>query len=238
MLSPSETLAKDVLNGNSHLLRRQGGGVSAPRSVHVPALGAPIPTEFYQLSDVPDEQVEQTIALMTRFALESADSAPVIAEVDLALRALSEAPQPPTAKQIIAALYRQVRYSCRFERDEPKAPAIEASAGLTEPVVEVVLRPAEMIRLRRGDCDDFSTLLAALLLCAGIPCGFVTVAADAATPADYSHVYVVAFLPGLRIPLDATPFGDVPGWEAPNAYGKRRDWPISALGFGGRTWPV
>jgi hypothetical protein len=68
--------------------------------------------------------------------------------------------------------------------------------------------------------------VAALLAAAGIPCAFVTVAADPLDPAHFTHVYVAAYpAPGVRVAMDAS-HGDYAGWECPNRYGRRVEWPL------------
>jgi hypothetical protein len=98
--------------------------------------------------------------------------------------------------------------------------------GIADPeLVEILVRPRYMMHLRRGDCDDFSQLVACLHQAAGIDWNFDTVAADRKTAPAYSHVYVIAYPNGHRTPLDAS-HGKYPGWEAPRIY-RRRSWPRS-----------
>ena len=69
-----------------------------------------------------------------------------------------------------------------------------------------------------GDCDDFSLLLACMLLRAGLQPYWVTVAADKDNARRFSHIYVCVQLadegthlcldPGNRLPMVP------PGWEA------------------------
>jgi transglutaminase-like putative cysteine protease len=91
--------------------------------------------------------------------------------------------------------------------------------------VEVLVRPRDLSRGNDiGDCDDYTGWTAALLEANGIPCTFCTVAADARDPARYSHIYVVAYLNGVRVPMDCS-HGQYPGWESPVAY-RKREWPV------------
>lgn len=116
----------------------------------------------------------------------------------------------------------------RFEQDAH----IGAGVGdiPQDELVEVIVRPLDMMGYVQqgnavGDCDDFSMYCAALLESQGIPCKFVTVAADGRDPNQYSHVYVAAYPDGERVAMD-TSHGSEPGWEVPNRYGKYREWAI------------
>ncbi len=79
----------------------------------------------------------------------------------------------------------------------------------------------------KEDCDGFTSYLAALLIALGVPCSFATVAAHKEDPSIYSHVYVVAYPNGQRVPLDSS-HGEYPGWEAPNEFNKFREWPVNS----------
>ena len=77
--------------------------------------------------------------------------------------------------------------------------------------VETLQTPPVTIDLEAGDCDDKSTLLAALLAAIGYRSRFVAVGYR--MPNAYEHVYVEANVDGSWIPLDATvsrPFGWAP----------------------------
>jgi hypothetical protein len=64
---------------------------------------------------------------------------------------------------------------------------------------------------------------------------FVTVAADPRMPGQWSHVYVVAYLGGKRVPLD-TSHGDYPGWEASEYVTRRQEWDVDGAGL--KQWLV
>lgn len=121
------------------------------------------------------------------------------------------------------AVYNYVRGALRFKRDSELAQGIEGWGA----IVEVLIRPADMLTMRppEGDCDDFSMLVAALLLAGGVSCSFACVAADPLDPERFSHVYVVAHLAGGDVAIDAS-HGPVFGWEAPNNLGKRQLWRV------------
>jgi hypothetical protein len=176
------------------------------------------------VSDDPDDQVEQTIAAMRHYAARDASSPEIQRD---AASILNRWPDDP-----VAGVFDFVRSGVRFEQDEKIGAPVEAD--LSWPVIEVLMPPSELSRMctgseectRAGDCDDFSMWAASLLLALGIPCAFVTVAADSREPDRYSHVYVAAYPPGRgRIALD-TSHGPFPGWEVGNRFGKRKEWPL------------
>lgn len=68
--------------------------------------------------------------------------------------------------------------------------------------VEVVQNPRVTLDFRQGDCDDKSTLLAALLESVGHPCAFVAVGYT--RPGEFEHVYVETRVGRRWIALDAT----------------------------------
>jgi hypothetical protein len=84
-----------------------------------------------------------------------------------------------------------------------------------------------------GDCDDFSMLVASMLICLGFirefgRGWFVTIAADERDPDSYTHVYTKWYCAdGSENPyiyIDAS-HGEYPGWESPKIF-KKREWEI------------
>lgn len=93
-----------------------------------------------------------------------------------------------------AAIYQYVRDSIRYVRD---------ISG-----VETLQTPLVTMELEAGDCDDKSTLLAALLESIGHPTRFVATGYQAA--GRYSHVYLETKIGDRWVPMDPTtdkPFG-------------------------------
>lgn len=86
------------------------------------------------------------------------------------------------------ALYEYVRDRIRYTRDV---------LG-----VETIQTPPVTMELEAGDCDDKSTLLAALLESIGHPTRFVATGYKA--PQHFSHVYVESLIGSRWLPLDAT----------------------------------
>ena len=84
-------------------------------------------------------------------------------------------------------------------------------------VDELIQSPVKTIKLKAGDCDDHSTLLAALLMSVGFKARFKTVASDRSQPQQFTHVYVEVFIPGKGwVPADTTVKTSVLGWQASN----------------------
>jgi hypothetical protein len=169
------------------------------------------------MSGDPDSQVEQAIAQMSRYAIADAQTGLIR---DDAENATYDAGGDP-----IKGAFLRARSRIRFteDRNVVKSPN----------VVEVLIRPLDVCMISDnlgansvvGDCDDFSMYVAALLLSQGVPCCFVTVAADPMEPQMYSHVYVAAYPTTGRVAVDAS-HGKFVGWEAPNTFGKLREWDL------------
>jgi hypothetical protein len=202
-------------------------------AVDHPLLGAGQVTGVRELGPYPDEQVRLTIDLMRERVREDA-AEPGFREY---------------ARQVVGGLtgmaaadaaWRHVKGVIRFHRDEELGSGLSSvvGEGVADDTVEFIIRPAEMAKFVAagkacGDCDDFSMYLACLLEASGVPCAFVTVAADGRAPDQYSHVYVRAYPEDAEpISLDAS-HGDYPGWEVPNMFAKLRLWPMEQYDGGG-----
>jgi hypothetical protein len=172
-----------------------------------------------------DGQINQTLGLMRKRAAEDAEN-PWFKQ-----RALSLAGLGGSQADVARTLYGHVKAAnIHFTRDEVTGTGIQGLDLGDDAVVETIIRPVDMALYidqgkAIGDCDDFSMYLAALLKANGIPCAFATVAADSSVPDQFSHVYVVAYPDGQRLPLDAS-HGQYPGWETENTYGKYAEWPV------------
>ena len=94
---------------------------------------------------------------------------------------------------------------------------------------ETLQTPYVTLQLATGDCDDFSTLVAALLLTLGYQVRFKTVGVDGP---DFSHVYVEVKLKRQNqwVPLDTTVASATVGWEPPNIV-RAKTW--TAMGNAG-----
>jgi transglutaminase-like putative cysteine protease len=139
---------------------------------------------------------------------------------------------PPDGSQrdIACAIFHWVRGTIRFVEDES---LLYEEFGIQPENLdkELLIVPPVLLSMPvpMGDCDDFSLLTASMLLAAGIQPYYVTVAADAAEPRRFSHIYICAYLadegrylcldPGNR--LNAIP----PGWEAEKVT-RKAIWPV------------
>lgn len=102
------------------------------------------------------------------------------------------------------AIFQAVRRNVRYTSD---------IAG-----IDTYQSPSKTLRLKAGDCDDYSSLICSMLLSAGIPCRFKVIRTKDSN--DWNHIYAQAGLPRQRptrwVSLDAS----VPvrfGWEAPKS---------------------
>lgn len=78
--------------------------------------------------------------------------------------------------------------------------------------IELIQTPVKTLELQQGDCDDKSTLLAALLKAGGHPARFVAVGMNGD---DFSHVLVEAKSGESWIPLE-TILPVAMGWAPPD----------------------
>lgn len=80
---------------------------------------------------------------------------------------------------------------------------------------ETLQSPVVTLNMKAGDCDDHSTLGAALLRSLGYSTRFKTVAPHARYPKEFSHVYLEARdkRSGRWVALDTTVKRSSPGWE-------------------------
>jgi hypothetical protein len=199
-------------------------------------LPATLKWEATLTGDDPDQQVADTISLMTRYVCEDSRNPTVIKDA---------ATVAPPGVDPIEAVFWHVKQLIRFQHDERTAEPLSSrlsKMGLADiPVVEVLIRPVDMVTWREdtgqrqvGDCDDYAMLTAALLMAHGIRSSFVTAAADPRIPGQFSHVYVAAYPGSGRIALD-TSHGQYPGWEVSENVTRRQEWPMDA---GLRDWIV
>lgn len=174
--------------------------------------------------DHPDLQAEAVIDRM-RDLVEQDWSTPEIQADAAMIEAMARANQ----RDVLDTLFWHIKGKLTFVTDAQLSAPIPATAET--PIVEVLIRPLDMSLLceqsgcrRLGDCDDWSMYTAALLKALGYEYRFVTLAADAADPSRYSHVYVCAVRPdGVKVAMD-TSHGPYLGWEHGNVYGKRKEW--------------
>jgi hypothetical protein len=176
------------------------------------------------VSEDPQEQVEQTLAMMARYVAEDWDSPEIQKDIR---QILSREHQDPAS--IAQAIFWHARNRLDFETDSKLASPLGSLTSDT--IVETLIRPRDMAVLcgagncrRAGDCDDHAMYVAALLKAGGIEPKFVTAKADGTDPSRWSHVYVVAYPDGERMAIDAS-HGEYPGWETQYCF-ERREWRI------------
>jgi len=189
-----------------------------PGTTYLPGFGE----VRYDLSPVPeygDSQTSAVIGLMAKYAAEDSESPEVRQAVAAAQRMY---PGLTPEEQI----YRFVRSRIRFVNDEALSQPFQR--WYEDYIVETLIRPRDLLALpvpvAQGDCDDYSMLVASMLLAQGIKASYVTVAADERDPAQFSHVYVASYRDGKRFPIDAS-HGPYAGWEVQGVY-RRTEWPI------------
>lgn len=78
--------------------------------------------------------------------------------------------------------------------------------------VETIQTPDVTLRLKSGDCDDKSTLLASLLESIGHPTRFIAIGFQ---PDQFEHVYVETRIGTKWIPLETTEPVNI-GWQPKN----------------------
>jgi len=85
--------------------------------------------------------------------------------------------------------------------------------------LEWIQTPVYTLQTQQGDCDDMSSLLAAMALAVGHRAAFVTVAGDPGRPDSYSHVYAMIGVTRNGktewLAADATQNQATIGWEPP-----------------------
>lgn len=182
------------------------------------------PVSVETLPDDADGQVEVTLRRMVKLASEDAASPEIQRDAQTCLHVGRGDP--------LEGIHGFIRSRMTFVTDEQQTDQHRGLlAGPDDYFVEAITRPRDVSKViassgrAQGDCDDFSMYCAALLSACGVPCCFCTVAASDAQPRDFSHVYVVAYVDGVRIPMDCS-HGSAVGWETPNRLGRRKEWPV------------
>lgn len=172
--------------------------------------GLPWPYDRNTIGQLPpgDAGTRTTLAAMRSLARDAA-TRPEIVKAAAAL--MNAGPRSPRLYTI--RLFHWLRERVRFKADPPG--------------VELVRHPSQLVEeigrggLALGDCDDRSTLGAAMLLAAGIPAAFLVIGRD--PRADMEHVYFAARLGGRWIPLDPQET-DTPGHQ--KAHARRWLYPL------------
>jgi len=196
-----------------------------------PDFGQPVSYQFETMPDDPDAQVRFAIHRAIRLQLDDV-SKPVIQQY--AARALDLGGGDP-----IAGVWKAVKPFIRFRQDLDIAADLQiddvtyrrASGQSRQDLVETFIPPAVqamLIQLRGSgveDCDGFTMFAGCLLRALGVPVSMCTVSAERDRPRLFSHVYLVAYWNGQRVPMDLS-HGPYPGWECPNL-DRMREWPVN-----------
>lgn len=94
---------------------------------------------------------------------------------------------------------------------------------------EKLYPPSELLKIRAGDCDDISTLIAALGMSLGYSARLITIGANSQNPQEFVHVYAELEVPagsGNWVPMDAARVDSEFG-VAPPVYTRKRAWSLS-----------
>jgi transglutaminase-like putative cysteine protease len=160
-----------------------------------------------------DVSTRDTIRVMRRMAHGYSSDVSVVTALN---HALSSGVR--SERDVACAIFNWVRLNIRFVEDET---LLYQQLGIEPEELdkELLIVPPVLLAMPipQGDCDDFSLLIASMLLCAGLRSYFVTVAADPTDPLKFSHIYICVQLrdESTHLALDA---GNrltlvTPGWE-------------------------
>jgi transglutaminase-like putative cysteine protease len=200
-------------------------GPNVTGTVYHPELGQSVNWEAFPLSSDPDIQVAQTIQKMQRNVREDARSPAILNEAAAIRSSGSGDPLSDT--------FWWLKDRVRFRRDEELAAPVRPF--LDGDVVEVLFRPRVLASMAnpQEDCDGFASYGPALLRAQGIPCSFVTVAANPQAPGQFSHVYAACYPNGERVAFDAS-HGAYPGWECTESgqVTRLKEWSIDGPCWG------
>lgn len=159
-------------------------------------------TQNQTLQQIPDgvAGIGETLSLMTRFVREYKTHDDVLSKALLLTKHLDQKDFYGEIEAIFDFVQNDIRY-------------------VQDPVdVEKLQTPPVTLQLRSGDCDDKSTLLAALLEAIGHPTRFQAIGL---THRAIDHVYVETRLGADWIALDATEPHEM-GWAPPRHQVKAR----------------
>lgn len=220
--------------GLGSLERSSLDGLAGPQlsgTTNHPLLGEGLKYSAQVVGDHPDDQVNATIGLMSKYAWEDSSCHEIQTEAQALRQIYGNDP-----RSLVCGVWETVRGKIQFLRDESLAGPLESFLSHTyedgspvTPVVEILIRPRDMYNLqfKMGDCDDYSMYAASLLVALGIPCCFVTIAGDQSNPNIFTHVYVSAYpTPSNRVAVDAS-HGPYCGWEVQRPGGRKQEWLVN-----------
>lgn len=159
-----------------------------------------------------DAGTAQTIALMRKLVDEALEDPAIVRKAIEIVRGV------PAFDDVgeVQAIYEWVRRNIRYTKD---------------PVTkEKLYPPAELLKIRAGDCDDISSLINVFATALGYPSRWVTISTQADNPSEFTHVYSEVETPagsGNWIALDAARLDSQFG-EEPPIYYRKRAWDVSS----------
>ena len=162
-----------------------------------------------------DAGVEQTINQMRALADEALHDPSIIRLATDIVRGTPAFDDVAEAR----ALYDWVHSNIRFTKDPINK--------------EKLYPPAELLKIRAGDCDDISMLLGVLLMAVGYPARLVTVAVPGQAD-QFSHVYIEGEVPagsGQWLPMDPARYDSEFGVPPP-VVTRSRWWSLSDSSYG------
>lgn len=182
------------------------GAAHSPARYSVPGLGYKAPLANGEAGTA------QTIAMMRRLVDQALDDPAIIR------RAIEIVRGVPAFDDVgeVRAIFEWVHSHIRYTKDP-----------LTK---EKLYPPAELLKIRAGDCDDVTNLICVFALALGYPCRYVTISTQADNPAEFTHIYASVEAPpgsGNWIALDAARLDSRFG-EEPPIYFRKREWDVSS----------
>lgn len=167
-----------------------------------------------------DVSTLETVNQMATLSRRNAGYPQVRAATDEALKGIDYS--TASHREIASRIWQYCKKRVRFVQDED---VLQQEFGVS-PANELLIEPSVLLSMDepRGDCDDFSMLCASMLLAAGLPAHFVTIAADRQAPGRWSHVYCGTVLEnGEEFTLDAS-HGPYAGWEKEDGVYRKAKW--------------
>lgn len=152
----------------------------------------------------------QTINVMRKLVDNALADSAFVAKASAIVRAAQPFDDMGEAK----AIYDWVRRNIRFTKDPVSK--------------EKLYPPQELLKIRSGDCDDLAMLTGAIAGAVGYPGRFVTIAANAESPNEFTHVFTEIEVPqgsGNWVAIDPARIDSAFGLEPP-MYFRKRAWDI------------
>ena len=167
-----------------------------------------------------DSSTVETIHQMIAIAKVSSQTPLIASIVDSCIRSLHNS--NPQKRDLVRAIFWWIKSHVRFCEDEK---TLGEQLGYSDVNQELLIPPVTLLNMPQpmGDCDDFSMLVASLMLAAKVPVWFVTVAVDPSEPFKWSHVYCMVNINEVMTPLDAS-HGKNVGWETQREVYRRQEW--------------